>query len=342
MPKTAPPAAAPGAADVKPRTNRDDGDGATSGAVDPALQTPDERRKGLMALLMVVVLWVASAELMQYLFEGGGGYDRPVFVTMTACASFVIYGGLVLSDQARYTQFVTIDAPGYHFQAGAFCLLWVVANLAFNASLERTSAASATALASSSTIFALIGGAATGVEVMTGRKTLAVMLCFTGCVITALSDGKSDASNDAGAARATVSMQGDALALTSAALYAGYLLLFQSAIGNRIDTPHFLTMVGCWGIVLWPLTAFIEPIKSPTALQMFFVVINGVIGTAISERLWLYGALRCGPTTASIALVLTIPLAAVVDLARGRLEMKGPEWLVGATLIVAGFALINK
>ena len=33
---------------------------------------------------------------------------------------------------------------------------------------------------------------------------------------------------------------------------------------------------------------------------------------------------------------------AVVDLARGRLEMKGPEWLVGATLIVAGFALINK
>ena len=56
MPKTPP----PGLADGKPRINRDDGDGAASGAVDPALQTPAERQKGLMALLMVVVLWCVS------------------------------------------------------------------------------------------------------------------------------------------------------------------------------------------------------------------------------------------------------------------------------------------
>lgn len=304
------------------------------GTVDAALQTPAERHKGLIALLAVVCIWVSSAEVMQFLFEGTGKYDRPVLVTMMCVCSFALYGTVVFSDKQRLTKFRDVEIYKYGGISAAFCMIWIIANLSFNSSLEHTSAASATALAASSTIFSLVGGFMIGVETMTMQKTCAVMMCFAGCLLTT--------HNDMRVSRGTTSMLGDGEALLSAILYAGYLLLFQKMVGDKIDTPNFLTLVGAWGFVLFPVVGLLEEWQMPNMFQFVLLFANAVIGTCISERLWLYGALRCGPTAASVALVLTIPLAATVDLIRGRLEMKGMEWFAGASMIILGFAVISK
>ena len=124
-----------------------------------------------------------------------------------------------------------------------------------------------------------------------------------------------------------------------------YLVLFQKDVGESIPTEEFLFVVGVWGVCLTPLALVFEPVVLPTAQQAVALVLNAVVGTAVSERAWLYGATRCGPTTATMALALTIPCTAAIDLARGRLSglhgVAGLSWGAGLALICAGFVLAS-
>eukprot|EP00040_Diaphanoeca_grandis_P006385 m.37219 g.37219 ORF g.37219 m.37219 type:complete len:319 (+) comp17602_c0_seq2:469-1425(+) len=292
-----------------------------------------DHNRGMMALSCVVCIWVVSAELMQFMLEGKGGYDEPVFITFISACSFALYAIGILKDKDMYSDFVNKDLKRFGVVAGIFCVMWICANLAFNASLETTSAASATALASCSSIFALVGGLCLGVETFHWKKVCAVLCCFIGIVLTTSNDTKNkDDSKDR-------SLFGDGLAIGSAALYAAYLLLFQKCVGEKISLSNFLTIVGLWAILLTPLLPLLETFQTPTMSQALMLFVNAVIGTAVSERLWLYGALHCGPTTATIALVLTIPLTAIVDFSRGRLVMHGINWVLGAVMIVGSFVL---
>eukprot|EP00041_Stephanoeca_diplocostata_P018624 m.391054 g.391054 ORF g.391054 m.391054 type:complete len:382 (-) comp21068_c0_seq6:214-1359(-) len=295
--------------------------------------SPKDRFRGLLALLIVVMIWVVSNEVMQYFMEGSGKYNKPVVVTTVCAVSFSIFGVRLFDKAERETFWSTCVNHYYCTSAGLFCVLWILANLAFNASLASTSPASAVTLSSTSATFTLLGSIFLRIETFSPRKAVAVVACLVGTAITASVD-----SEDTEHPR---EMYGDILAFASAILYSGYLLLFQKAVGNDIPTENFMLLVGIWGILLLPLVPVVEPVSSPGLTGGTIIALNAIIGTAVSERLWLYGSLNCGPTVATLAMSVTIPISAIVDIVRGRLVVGGGRWFVGALLITVGFLLAS-
>ena len=82
----------------------------------------------------------------------------------------------------------------------------------------------------------------------------------------------------------------------------------------------FFGFVGLFStLLLWPglfilHTTEQEPFALPTAKQWEFLVVNGVIGTVLSELLWLLGCFYTSSLIATLSIGLTIPLSIIADI----------------------------
>ncbi|KAG8704691.1 hypothetical protein FRC09_003381 [Ceratobasidium sp. 395] len=158
----------------------------------PSAQVAHQRRQyviGLALLLIVVLEWTGSNFLTQDLFDDG--YNKPFFVTYMNTASFSIYlipallkylgqkrSGEKRETEQGYQALVDEDEEPQLGQehsspdsvepltthetiklAAIFCLFWFLANWTVNASLEFTSVASTTILASMSGDLLALGSA---------------------------------------------------------------------------------------------------------------------------------------------------------------------------------------
>lgn len=90
--------------------------------------------------------------------------------------------------------------------------------------------------------------------------------------------------------------KGLVLALLSAFFYAAYLVLVKhkSDTEEKIDIPLFFGFVGLWNLLLlWPVFFVlhftqIEEFELPNRRQLAVLLVNGLIGTVVSEALWLW------------------------------------------------------
>ena len=73
--------------------------------------------------------------------------------------------------------------------------VWFLSNFFYNTSLAYTSITSSTVLASTGSLFTFLFAVSCGDERFTAPKLLGVILCFTGSVLTGLSDVESDNNN---------------------------------------------------------------------------------------------------------------------------------------------------
>ena len=82
----------------------------------------------------------------------------------------------------------------------------------------------------------------------------------------------------------------------------------------------FFGFVGLFStLLLWPglfilHTTEQEPFVLPTAKQWEFLIVNGVIGTVLSELLWLLGCFYTSSLIATLSIGLTIPLSIIADI----------------------------
>jgi len=112
------------------------------------------------------------------------------------------------------------------------------------------------------------------------------------------------------------------LALLSAFFYAAYLVLVKrkNDTEERIDLPLFFGFVGIWNIFLmWPMFfvlnfSRIEPFQMPNQKQFAVLFLNGLVGTVLSEALWLWGCLLTSSLIGTLAMALQIPLSMLFDL----------------------------
>eukprot|EP00039_Didymoeca_costata_P022127 m.346172 g.346172 ORF g.346172 m.346172 type:complete len:317 (+) comp28276_c0_seq1:94-1044(+) len=291
-----------------------------------------ETQKGFLALGAVAVLWVTTSELVQNV-EEEEHYEKPLFITLISLASFssFLLRGIWDREWRENLSLVYKDIP---WTAYSFALMWLLANICFYYSLETTSVASCTALSSSSSVFTLMGGFMMGTETPTVKKIVSVTAAVLGVVLITKAD--LDPANQ-GIEGHKDTMQGDAVAVLGAVLYAVYLNLFEKMVGDRYDTEAFLSFVGLAGISMMPL-AWSEGFVAPTWRQLAILIGNGVFSTALGNRLWLYGSINCGPTAATLALTTCIPLAGVLDASRGKQEFT-LSWVLGSGLVVLGFVL---
>ena len=89
---------------------------------------------------------------------------------------------------------------------------------------------------------------------------------------------------------------------------------------DNMDPPMFFGFVGLFStLLLWPGLFILhsteqEPFQLPTAKQWEFLVVNGVIGTVLSELLWLLGCFYTSSLIATLSIGLTIPLSIIADI----------------------------
>ncbi|KAJ1999989.1 hypothetical protein H4R26_004825 [Coemansia thaxteri] len=364
-----------------------------------AAASASRRTIGLVLLLCVVFIWVASSFLVSSLF-GELEFNRPFFITYLNTGTFSLYlvgacaswawkrrpssrpaprkrsrsddattsgddrdaesplltaansEALSLVDntpmlpalvypelqQARLTVKETV------ILGVSFCGLWFAANVTQNASLAYTTVASSSILCSTSGLFTLVIGAVAGVERFNSMRLAAVLASILG--VYSIVQYGYDKANDV---QMPLSWLGDMLALLSAALYGCYTTLLKRRIGDesRLDTPLFFGAVGLANILLlWPgfiLLHYsgIETFQLPRSGSMWLmIVVNAMIGTFVSDYLWLLAMLMTSPLVVTLGLSLTIPLSMAGDIIFKGLQVSTPYY-IGALLILFAFVAAN-
>ncbi|XP_020613003.1 solute carrier family 35 member F5-like [Orbicella faveolata] len=144
-------------------------------------------------------------------------------------------------------------------------------------------------------------------------KLLAVLMSITGIVLVTLSDSKNT--------KGGISL-GALWALAGAFLYSCYLILLKRKVPNeeQMDIPMFFGLVGAFIFsLLWPgffvLNYFSwEKFELPPSSNVWgYIVLNAIVGTVLSEVLWLWGCYLTSSLTATLSLSLVIPLTMIVD-----------------------------
>lgn len=197
-----------------------------------------------------------------------------------------------------------------------FSFLWFVGNLAYQEALYFTQAGIVTVLSSSSSLFTLVL-AAVFPSCLNDRFTLSkfvAVLCSMGgvAVVTYVDQGGFENEFPAGAL----------WALLGAVAYAFYLVMLRRRVDSeeKLDIPMFFGFVGLFCLViLWPGLYFlhatgIEPFYPlPNRTQMMYIAVNGIVGTVLSEYLWLWGCFLTSSLIATLSLSLTVPMTVIAD-----------------------------
>lgn len=169
-----------------------------------------------------------------------------------------------------------------------FCILWFIANYMYQLALEPSETAMVTLLSSTSSFFTLALVAmfpSSGGDRFTLSKLLAVLISIAGVVMVKLSQ-----INEAKWSKGIV------LSIMSAFFYSSYLVLVKrkSDTEEKINIPLFFGFVGLWNLlILWPVFFIlnfsqIETFELPNKRQFIVLFLNGLIGTVLSEAVWLW------------------------------------------------------
>ncbi|KAJ1933410.1 hypothetical protein EC988_009128, partial [Linderina pennispora] len=226
----------------------------------------------------------------------------------------------------------------------SFCMLWFAANITQNASLAYTTVANSSILCATSGLFTLAIGAVAGVERFNAMRLGAVLVSIMG-VYSIMHYG----ADPAGVQAMPLAWFGDLLALSSAFLYGCYTTLLKLKIGDesRLDSSLFFGSVGLANIVLlWPGFFLlhwlgIETFALPGSASLWLMIlVNALIGTFLSDYLWLMAVLMTSPLVVTLGLSLTIPLSMAGDILWKGVAV-GLPYYVGAVMILAAFIAAN-
>lgn len=214
------------------------------------------------------------------------------------------------------------------FFAGQYC---------YQLALSHSEAAYVNILSSTSGLFTLILAAlfpANSNDKFTLTKLAVTLVNVAGVVCVSVSDVPSSQFHVP---------VGALWAVAGAFFYAAYIVLFRAKVRYRdsLDLPMFFAFVGvCVFCLLWPgflLGHYIgyEPLQLPSRRQWMFLLINGLVGTVVSELLWIWGCLLTSSLIATLSLSATVPLTMLAD-SLFRSAVFSPLLYAGAAAVLFG------
>lgn len=238
----------------------------------------NKRLLGLLALLGTVLIWVGSAQLIQFIFHDAE-FNKPFFLTYFSITLFSLYlSGFLIFSGWKQDSFASCFRKlrkelkeGYILPSSAnsnsdseerlslpevirvalvFFPVYFLANYTYNAGVNLTTVASSTILSSSSSFFTVLLSWFTKIDSVSVFKILGVVAALCGVILVSVQDSEEDK-------KLTVHLQlfGDALSLSSAFLYASYAVLLKKLVyeAERLHMPMFLGFVGVLTcLFMWP------------------------------------------------------------------------------------------
>lgn len=274
-------------------------------------------------------------------------------LALVLAAAFA-YGTMPILTKLAYASGVSLSALlAYRFllAAGLFAvlgwnapalpwrrrvLLWAVGSvfvgnaITYFTALQHAPAAIVSLLLYSYPVIVTLLAPLFGLERLRARGVLAALLAFTGCGLTV-----------AGASLAGVSAYGVIMTLSSAAIYAIYVIVssrFASDIPAETAAAHLSQACAVFFVIAGAVRG--ELAVPPTVTAWGLIAAIAVVCTVIALRSFLAGLALIGPARASVAssveVLITIALA-VAFLG----ERIGPREVLGGALILGAVALHN-
>lgn len=222
-----------------------------------------------------------------------------------------------------------------------FCILWFLANMSYQEAIAHTQAGVVNLLSSLSAFFTLVLAAmfpSAPADRFSISKLLAVLVSISGVILVCFADIHVEGAVPSGAI----------WALCSAIFYAIYLVLLKKKAENedRLDIAMFFGFVGLFNfLLLWPGFLILhytgrEPFEWPNREQWVFLCVNGIVGTVLSEFLWLWGCFLTTSLLATLALSLTIPATILADVLMKHVTYQW-EFFVGAIPVFLSFIAVG-
>ena len=234
-----------------------------------------------------------------------------------------------------------------------YSILWFIGNYLNALALEKTTLSYVEVLSATSSVFVLLMSAAFPVgsqDRISLTKFVLVALNTTGVIILCLT--KSGKRPDDVMTTDTGSMFGIMFSIASSLLYAVYIVYFRRVAGSpdgsddRVDIVLFFGTVGLISAVillpLFPILHFsgIETFSWPAAKDWKYLILTAILGTVVSDLLWLWSTLLTSSLIATIGLGLTSPASIIVDIMVNH-QTFSIAFFVGTVLIVISFVVLN-
>ncbi|KAI8461013.1 hypothetical protein BY996DRAFT_4573984 [Phakopsora pachyrhizi] len=344
----------------------------------------DQYYLGLGLLLVVVGLWVGSSFLMSSMFRDED-WNQPWLVTYICTSSFSLYlikpaidhinqNGLksLFNIKSNYSYQKINDSKKREKKinrsrsvtkafseserplrvdetaklASTFVLLWFAANWTVNAALGFTSVSSTTILSSMSGFFTLILGSMIGVEKLNIIRFVAVIASITGVILVSSSDHQSSSSSD-DHHKNSHPVLGDLLALSSAGLYAVYVILMKVKVKDesRVNMQLFFGFVGIINLLFfWPIGVLLdytglEVFELPKSSKLWVSVLINAMCTFTSDYIYMLAMLKTSPLVVTLGLSLTLPVAVAGDIFKGvTIDLSS---FIGALLVLSSFGILS-
>nr|XP_039261425.1 solute carrier family 35 member F5-like [Styela clava] len=221
-----------------------------------------------------------------------------------------------------------------------FALIFFAGNIAYQEALSITEVAVVNVLSSTSSLFTLILSAifpSDERDKFTLCKLFAVLVCIGGIVLVSVSGGA-----DLGKAVEV----GALWALVGSICYAVYLVLLRKVAGDDLNVPMFFAFVGIFTfLLLWPGLLVlhytkVEVFELPDKQTAIYLIVNGLVGTVLSEILWLWGCLLTTSLIGTLSLSLTIPLSVATDIIIRKVDFTW-RFFAGAIPIFLSFIFVT-
>ncbi len=271
---------------------------------------------GLLLGFLAAFLWGTHSVIVRYLTSDLGGLQ--IAVSRLFIAAFAIYCMLRVMG-AR----VSVQYRDWNFRLAV--LSTVVNYILFHVGLEHTGAANAMVLENTAPFFVLIFLYFFADTAVGRTDVLATLLAILGVFLTVYRDFQGGGEP----------LLGDLMEIGAGLSWAVFLISSSRAIQSSETTAERLNFLFgiflCSGALLVPLAAFAFQI--PTVNDVVFLILLGVLPTALAYYLWYEAAARVSTLTATLLFAASVVFT-FINSALFLGATITPLAIVGAVLIV--------
>ncbi|MCG7519629.1 DMT family transporter [Ruegeria sp. Ofav3-42] len=281
-------------------------------------------QNGLVLGFLAAILWGTHSVIVRYLTNDLGGLQ--IAVTRLLIAALAIYCMLWVMKVS-----VSIRIGDWNFRLAV--LSTVVNYILFHIGLEHTGAANAMVLENTAPFFVLVFLYFFADTPVTRTDVLATALAIFGVFLTVYKDFQGGGEP----------LFGDLLEIGAGLSWAVFLIASSRAMRNSESTEERLNFLFgiflCSGVFLLPLAVF--SLQAPTANDVVFLILLGVLPTALAYYLWYEAAARVSTLTATLMFAASVVFT-FINSALFLGAAITPIAALGAVLIVAAVFLTTK